>query len=148
MFPSPVTIAYEYERPRFEYTLTVEGNRHTTEANYCVLRDGQYVFERVSDIVAEGPQLRLTRTEVFACAAAGVDALESAPRNPDVWELEVVRPPSLLDRLLPWRWPPDPGASPFTDVPSGDELVHPDAEAVASCSGDVRTVPSSPNGGA
>jgi hypothetical protein len=137
MSPSPVTIAYEYERPRFEYTVTVDGDEHTTEANYCVQRDGQYVFEAVSDIVARGATMYLERTETFACPADSVASLDPERISTDVWELQVVQPPSLLERLFPWRWPPDVEESPFTDVPAGDELVHPDREACASYTGDV-----------
>jgi hypothetical protein len=125
MAPSPVTISYEYEHPRYEYDLAVAGDRETVEANWCCRRDGRFVFVEVTDIVPTGTGARLDRTEVFDCEAAAVDAFETTRVGETVLEVQFIRRPSLLAWLAPWRWPPTVGTRPVERVGDGASLVHP-----------------------
>ncbi|WP_247005793.1 hypothetical protein [Halorientalis litorea] len=135
--PSPVTIAYEYERPRFEYTVSVDGDRRTVEANYCARRDGQLAFVEVTDIAATGGSVGVQRTVVFECPADAAEIVTTERVCTDVWDVQIIRSPSLLERLLPWRWPPDTDQSPFHDIADGEQLVHPDADDLSSYAGEV-----------
>jgi len=135
MTTSPVTISYEYERPRFAYELSVDGERETVEANWCRRRDGQYVFGETTDIVPAGVGARLEHDEVFACDGAAVEEFDAVRIGETVLELQFIRRPSLVQRLAPWTWPPTVDGSAVEDGGTGT-LVHPDDDVV-SVSGDV-----------
>jgi hypothetical protein len=135
MTTSPVTISYEYERPRFAYDVSVDGGRETVEANWCRRRDGQYVFGEAIDIVPAGTGARLEHDEVFACDAAAVEGFDAVRIGETVLELQFIRRPSLVERLAPWTWPPSVDGSAVDDTAAG-RLVHPDDDA-ASVSGEV-----------
>lgn len=137
MSPSPVTVAYEYERPRFRYTVTHDGEETTAEANYCLARDGSYEFVEVTDVVATGRSVEPETAVVASVEAEAVKSLDHWQVSTDVWELQVIRPPTLLDRLLPWRWPPDVTDPGFAEPAAGEDLIHPEADELATCSAEL-----------
>ncbi|WP_299265695.1 hypothetical protein [Halorientalis sp.] len=135
MATTPVTIAYEYERPRFEYSIPgPNGSEDSVKANYCVRRDGQYVFGEVTDFVSAGRTVELRFETVATCDVDAIETPDGDQVGTDTWELQVIRPPSLLERIVPWWWPPDVAEFPFAEPTADDELVHPDESRLGSCS--------------
>jgi hypothetical protein len=136
MTTSPVTISYEYERPRFAYEVAVDGEQETVEADWCRRHDGRYVFGEAADIVPAGTGARLEHSEVFACNAAAVEGLDAVRVGETVLELQFIRRPSLVERLAPWTWPPAVDGDAVDDETGAGTLVHPEDDVV-SVSGDV-----------
>lgn len=136
MAPSPVTISYEYEYPRFEYTVTVDGDEETVTANYCVDRDGRFVCVELTDIVSAGTGVALARSGVFDRERAAVDGFEADRLGTTVLQAQFIRRPSVLERLAPWRWPPRVEDCPFA-VPERGTLLHPENGTRGTFTGEV-----------
>lgn len=136
MAPSPVTISYEFEYPRFAYAITVDGDEETVEANYCVRRDGRFVCVELTDIVSAGTGVALARTDVFDSDWAAVDGFEADRLGTTVLQAQFIRRPSVLERLAPWRWPPRVEDCPFA-VPERGTRLHPEGDDRGTFAGEV-----------
>jgi hypothetical protein len=133
---SPVTIGYEYECPRFGYELDVDGETETVEANFCLRRGDRVVCVAAADIAPSGTGVDLRFETVFDRDAAAVAGFEADRLGTTVLQVQVIRRPSVIDRLAAWRWPPTIDDCPFEPVPEADDLLHPTADR-PRCAGEV-----------
>jgi hypothetical protein len=133
---SPVTIGYEYECPRFAYELDVDGETETVEANFCLRRDDRVRCVAATDIDPSGTGVGLRFETAFDRAAAAVDGFTADWLGTTVLQVQVIRRPSVVDRIVAWRWPPTIDDCPFEPVPEADEVLHPSADR-ARCGGEV-----------
>jgi len=133
----PVTIAYEYTRPRYRYEFGFPDEPAPVEAHYCTHADGRLECREVVAVEGPGDDLRPLTEPVFTRETATVPGFEARRVGEDVWEIELERRPGLLARLLPWRWPPGPPERPFPDGVDERALVHPDPDALSTWTHDL-----------
>jgi hypothetical protein len=122
----PVSVAYEYTRPRYRYEFDFADDPPPVEAHYCTHADGRLECREVVSVEGPSDDLRPLTEPVFVRETASVPGFTARRVGEDVWEIEIERRPGLLERLLPGRWPPDPDDRLFDDAVDERALVHPD----------------------
>ena len=134
----PVTVAYEYVRPRYRYSFEFPDEPPPVEAHYCVHAGGRLECREVVALEGEHDDLQPATEAVFARQTDSVPDFTARRVGDDVWDVEIERRPGLLAELLPGRWPPEPDPRLFEEPVDERTLVHPDPDALATWTHELR----------